>query len=395
MHDSPSVDPPLPPSRPADAARRFMSGRWLASLTPEPLPIHGWGRVRAVLGAGIGILFTALISGWAPPAASGTPWLLASIGASAILVFAIPASPLAQPWAVVGGHLVAAGCGLLCGAWIPDPRWAVAGAVAGALATMIPLRCIHPPGGGTAIAAALGQLGPAAGALPLVLADTLLLVFAGMLFQRAAGQHYPQRHAAPDRSGPASRFSDADFDSALARLDHVLDVSRDDLVRLLEHVDEAAFRRRFGNLHCADIMTREPIAITADTPLAQAWQAMRERRVKALPVIDADRRVVGIVTLTDFMRHARLDSPDSLGKRLRALVGGNGASADRPSAAGQIMGRNVQVASERMPLTELAPLLVRDGHHHVPVVDHRDMLVGMLTQSDLIRALYRVLLPED
>ncbi|MFO1253495.1 MAG: HPP family protein [Inhella sp.] len=58
-------------------------------------------RARAALGALLGLLATALITAWLAPA---SPWLVAPLGASAVLVFAVPASPLAQPWAVLGGN---------------------------------------------------------------------------------------------------------------------------------------------------------------------------------------------------------------------------------------------------------------------------------------------------
>ena len=51
------------------------------------------------------------------------PFLVAPLGASAVLVFCVPASPLAQPWAVIGGDLLSAAVGLIAGHLIGDP-WA-------------------------------------------------------------------------------------------------------------------------------------------------------------------------------------------------------------------------------------------------------------------------------
>ena len=69
-------------------------------------------RVRAVLGAALGVLFAAGISLWASP--DPALWLIAPIGASAVLVFTAPASPLAQPWPVVGGNTLSALVGVAC-----------------------------------------------------------------------------------------------------------------------------------------------------------------------------------------------------------------------------------------------------------------------------------------
>jgi CBS domain-containing membrane protein len=117
---------------------------------------------------------------------------------------------------------------------------------------------------------------------------------------------------------------------------------------------------------------------------------MRERRIKALPVLDPARRLAGIVTMADFMRLADADRHDRLGRRLRRLLRASGLThSERPEVVGQIMTRQVRVASAEQLLADLLPVFVDDGHHHIPVVDGERRLVGMITQTDLVRALYR------
>lgn len=95
----------------------------------------------------IGVLFAAALSRLMAGTTSAVPWLVAPIGASAVLVFGVPASPLAQPWAVVGGNTLSAMVGIACANWIGDPAVAGAVAVSLAIALMFSLRCLHPPGG--------------------------------------------------------------------------------------------------------------------------------------------------------------------------------------------------------------------------------------------------------
>jgi CBS domain-containing membrane protein len=131
--------------------------------------------------------------------------------------------------------------------------------------------------------------------------------------------------------------------------------------------------------------------ITADyaMPLFEAWNLMRERRIKALPVVDRSQRIIGIVTFADFMRHAQLDSHEHLGSRLMAFVRGSGLShSDRPEVVGQIMTRRVRIARADWHVIELVPLFSEGGHHHLPIVGAEDRLVGIITESDLMRALY-------
>jgi hypothetical protein len=100
---------------------------WLARLLPAPVGIDGRELARAVTGAALGVLFVALVCRWVGGAADPHAWLVAPLGAAAVLVFAVPASPLAQPWAVVAGNTLSALIGIGCAANIPDPvarpRW--------------------------------------------------------------------------------------------------------------------------------------------------------------------------------------------------------------------------------------------------------------------------------
>lgn len=87
---------------------------------------------------------------------NGGAVLVASMGASAVLLFAVPHGPLSQPWAVVGGHLVSAVIGVACTHLGLDFVLTSALAVALAITAMYYLRCIHPPGGATALTAVAG-----------------------------------------------------------------------------------------------------------------------------------------------------------------------------------------------------------------------------------------------
>jgi CBS domain-containing membrane protein len=118
----------------------------LNALRPAPQAINARERLRVVLGACLGLLLAGLLSQLTM--GSGQPWLVAPLGASAVLVFGVPASPLAQPWAVVGGNALSALVGIACMNWLPLPPLAAAAiAVALAIGVMFTLRCLHPPGG--------------------------------------------------------------------------------------------------------------------------------------------------------------------------------------------------------------------------------------------------------
>ena len=185
-------------------------------------------RVRAALGAVAGVLVAGLLCRWGALAWDVTPWLMAPLGASAVLVFALPASPLAQPWAVLVGNTLSALVGVACVNLIAEPVLAAAVAVGGAVTLMFAARALHPPGGATALLVVLtGVHSPQFALFPVAL-NSLLLVLVAVLYNRLTGHDYPHRQMA---SSPvaSSRFSSTDLDAALARYNQVLAVSRTDL----------------------------------------------------------------------------------------------------------------------------------------------------------------------
>jgi CBS domain-containing membrane protein len=363
--------------------------RWLRGFQPLPMKVDRRERIRVVAGALLGIGLTALV-GHAFAGGAINPWLIAPMGASAVLVFGVPASPMAQPWAVVGGNTISALVGVGCALWIPDPHLAAACAVAAAIAAMFLLGCLHPPGGASALLVVLTHTTDPHFVLFPVLFNALALTLAGVAYNSLTGRAYPHALAPPPASAATSRFSDADLDFALARFNQVLNVSRDDLEQLLNYAEAAAYDRNLGDLHCSDIMSPEPLAAEYATPLEEAWRMMRQRKIKALPVIDRARRIVGIITTADFMRLANLELRDGIGDRLRRLIRTSGTNhSDKPEVVGQIMTRQVRVARASQKVTELVSLFSREGHHHIPVIDANQKLVGIITQSDLVRSLYR------
>lgn len=355
---------------------------WWRNLVP---PGHIAGpreRARAAMGALAGLALAGVISHWAT---AGSMLLIAPMGASAVLLFCLPASPLAQPWSVAGGNVVSAVVGVACARWIADPM--VAAPLAGCLAigAMFQLRCLHPPGGAVALTAVLG--GPAvhaAGfgfALAPVGLNSVLMVLAALLYNKLTGRRYPhaQARAAGDT---APGFTGADLEAALVHYRQVLDISRDDLEAILHDTEMRALARRSRVVRCADIMDQRTVTLAPGDTLAQAWRLMRLHRQDALPVVDGAGKLVGVLAQADVLRRAGIDGYSGLGERLRSLFAAPGQA--RVSA---LMTRQATWVAAASPMPALVPLM-QGGWRAVPVVDADGALVGMVTQSSLLAALF-------
>lgn len=372
-------------------------GAFLRALWPAPQAIDVRERVRASVGAVLGMLFACVLAQLVSE--HGAPHglsmlsleMVAPIGASAVLVFAVPSSPLAQPWSVIGGDTLSALVGIACARWIPDPDLAAAVAVGLSIAVMLALRCLHPPGGAAALLMVLTNQHAFMQAFDPVLLDAVLLVLAGLAYNNLTGRAWPHIYPVPARQPLDALLTRGDLDAALVHYNQVLDVSREDLEELLQFAEAAAYHRTLGQLRCSDAMQPAQLTVHADTPLRDAWSMMRAHRTKALPVLDGDRHLIGIVTLADFWRQIDLNVHEGVAYRLRALVRAGLAWRKRGPlrTVGQIMTREViQVRGDSL-LTELVSMFSESGHRHVPVVDAEQRLLGMVTPPNLIRELYR------
>lgn len=201
-------------------------------------------RAVASLGAAIGIGFSG---GAAALLAGGHAGLLlaASLGASSVILFAVPSSPLGQPWPVIGGTILSTACGTLAAQLLGHGVLAAGVAVGLSILVMSMTRSLHPPGGGCALLAVVG--GPEILAKGYWFAlmpgglNAALLVLAGIAFHRFSGHSYPHRPA-PAPADP--HIMPEDIDAALEEAHESFDVSREDLAALLEAAERHAIARR-------------------------------------------------------------------------------------------------------------------------------------------------------
>lgn len=376
---------------------------WFKSFLPARSNVDRFERMRSCAGALFGIALTGALSFAVVGDAATAVWLIAPMGASAVLLFAVPASPLAQPWSVIGGNFVAALIGVTCAKLIAAPLIAAALAISLSIGAMFLLRCLHPPSGAVALTMVLGgpvvlEAGYAFVFAPVML-NSLLIAVLAVFYNNAVGRRYPHSpqmappSPAPKASEAATKtslgFSAEELDAVLKNYNQVLDISREDLENIFIQVEALAYRRRFGDMTCGDIMRTDTMAVEFGTYLDEAWRLLHTHKLKALPVVDRGRRVIGIVTPIDFMEHAGVETYVGFSGKMRHLLRRSGKSHDdKPEVVGQIMTDQVRTAGINQPIIELLPLISEHGLRHIPVVDEERKLAGMLTQADMVNALY-------
>lgn len=166
-------------------------------------------------------------------------YIIPSMGATTVLLFAAPHAPFSQPWNVLGGHLISAVIGVACYQMIPDIHIAAAISVGFAIGAQYYLRCIHPPGGATALAAVIGSsqihdLGYMYTITP-VLVNVLSILLVAIVFNAFFDWRvYPASLKLRKPKSPATvsvypPINHEDFVYALSQVDSLVDISEDDL----------------------------------------------------------------------------------------------------------------------------------------------------------------------
>jgi len=177
----------------------------------------------------------------------GSALIVASMGSSAVLLFAVPHGALSQPWPLVGGHAVSALAGVAAATYIADPMTAAAVAVGGAILGMYYLRCLHAPGGATALTAVVGgpgvhELGFQFVLTPVLFNTAVILLAAVAVNYLFAWRRYPAslaRHTAAEQKDAQAldaltgvHIAHSDLEFALSRLGSFVDITEEDLGRL-------------------------------------------------------------------------------------------------------------------------------------------------------------------
>jgi CBS domain-containing membrane protein len=370
----------------------------IKSLGPAVARVSTIEALRAGLGALIGLGLTGLFLLSPGMDTQLGLYLVAPFGASSVLLFAVPNSPLAQPWSAIVGNTVAALVGVAVCLSVSDPTLRIALAVGLAITATILCRAVHPPAGAVAMTAAMSpeaisHLGFWFALSPIAVGTTALVLLA-TVYARLTGRHYPFRqfdssstHGTEDRT-PIERLglSEEGLSDILKRYSQSFNLGVEDLARLIGAAELQAATQASGPLKAQDIMSRDLVTVGQKTALGDIADLFRQHRFTSLPVIASDRTFLGIIFQIHLITQARSDAlrlDRGYGASLKRLLDRDRA---KPVRAGDIMSVAVPRATTNTPIGALLPMMADGATDAVPILEY-GKIVGIVTRTDLIAAL--------
>lgn len=148
-------------------------------------------------------------------------------------------------------------------------------------------------------------------------------------------------------------------------------------------------RWKLPRLEVSDVMTRAVITVAPDTSFRGVADILARNGITAVPVLDANDHVVGVISHSDLLAKIAAGGethPRSLGSRAERH---DTVRKSRAETAEQLMSSPAVTVTVNTSVVEAARLSARARVHHLPVIDHRNVLVGIVSRSDLLRGFLR------
>lgn len=372
----------------------------LRSLGPVIGPTSTRDAAAGAAGAALALFVCAAVIFGVEINLSTGMFLIAPMGASAVILLALPNSPLAQPWSAIVGNTISALAALAVHQVTRDPATSIGASACLSLVAMFVTRSLHPPGGAVALTAALNPglldaLGLRFVAVPVFLGTTVLVAFA-MLWHQFSGRVYPFRQ--PQAAGPHATADKAtqqrlglepeELARILAEYRQSANLGVEDLARLIAAAELVAAGHAMNGMTCGAIMSRDLVTVPAHATAAQAVALFRKHGFTSIPVVGDGGVLLGVIFQLDLIRRARRTA-------LRANTGFGVAMAairrDRAREivrAAEVMTTDLPTVDATTPVAELLPLLADGGAEAVPVMEGT-RIVGIVTRTDLLSALAR------
>jgi CBS-domain-containing membrane protein len=196
---------------------------------------------------------------------------------------------------------------------------------------------------------------------------------------------------------PPLDISDDDVYETMKEVEGYLDITPSDFKLLYGIAFRHAVLRLTQAVKASDVMTREVIFVSKDTPLVEVAQIMAAQNISGVPVVDAEKRVIGVISEKDFIFHLGGENIQSFMGVVAHCLKSKGCVA-LPMChqkAEDIMTHPAITIKEDTSTSKVTEILATKNINRVPVVDQEGKLIGIVARSDLVQTFCTILVPPD
>jgi CBS domain-containing membrane protein len=191
-------------------------------------------------------------------------------------------------------------------------------------------------------------------------------------------------------TGPASglEIKEEDILEAMRAIPGYLDITPGDFKEVYRLAFAHALERLNRAVTAAEIMTTDVVAVNPDTPVAEVAAAMGSRGVSGVPVVDAEYKVVGVISEKDFLSHMGVKEPRNFMSLVAGCLKTKGCVAlpIKHALAQDIMTTPAVTVAPDTPVRDIAALLTQKSINRVAVTDPGGRLLGLVSRGDIVQA---------
>jgi CBS domain-containing membrane protein len=191
-------------------------------------------------------------------------------------------------------------------------------------------------------------------------------------------------------SGPRAKMDlkEEDIVAAMKEIPGYLDITPRDFKEIYALAFQHALERLNREVTVAEIMSREVVWVKPDTPLDEVAAAMGQQGVSGVPVVDDNRRVVGVVSEKDFLRRMGVHESQNFMTLVASCLRTKGCVAlpIKKQTAGDLMSAPAVTVRPATRVKDLAELFAARHINRAPVTDAEGRLVGIVSRGDLVKA---------
>jgi CBS domain-containing membrane protein len=185
-------------------------------------------------------------------------------------------------------------------------------------------------------------------------------------------------------------ITEEDILSAMRSMEGYIDITPADFREFYIKAYKHARERLLDGITAGEIMTREVYSISSESNISLAADMMAKSKVSGLPVLNNNNELIGIISEKDLIKSVIKDAPPSLMSVIARCLSNKGclALSLKKLKVVDLMTAPAIAVYENTPLSEVINLMNKNSINRLPVKEKNNRLIGIITRSDIIRAIF-------